>query len=405
MKLFTLLFTVLIDSLGFGLIFPLLSPLVMSGDGGVLSEGASLAARGLVFGVLISAFCAGQFLGSPFLGALSDRLGRKKVLLFAIALGALSYLLSAGAVMIHSIFFLLLGRFLAGVSAGNYAVVQSVVADSISEEERAKNFGLINMAWGLGFIIGPFVGVKLTHLFSEMNMLMPFLFAALRCGVNALFVSWKLSETLQARQSEPLTLWIAGQRVKRAFQIRELRGVFVAIFIFSFGWGFFTEFSPLFLIRTFNFGVDEIGSFYAFVGVCVALCQGLLIRPFLKRFTAQQLFLGALLGLSGVLGLLLFVRTPLLFFCMMPIVALPEALIGPTSSSIVSKLAGQQNQGEVLGMYNSVQWAGIGIAPLFAGSLVALYPHLPMSVASVCMLGAFLAFFWFLKRRGFAAIS
>jgi MFS transporter, DHA1 family, tetracycline resistance protein len=401
MRFLPLLLTVFLDSLGFGLVFPIFSPLIMNQSEGWLGPETSLAARGVIFSVMVCSFCLGQFFGGPLLGGLSDRQGRKKILLMSIWLHFFSYLLTAGCLAAQSVAGLFISRLLSGIAAGNYAVVQSIVADKSTPENKSNNFALIGMAWGTGFIIGPFIGGKLSdpHFAPFCGWETPFLFAACLALLNIVLLALRLKETFPLSQSTKINFLKGITDIKVAFQHPQLRYLFLVMFIFSFGWGFFTEFSGVFLIRRFGFDQGGIGNFYAWVGVWIAICQGILIRPLLKRFTSHRLLLGALLSIGIIMPLMLMFDHPNSVFWILPLVAFPEALIYPTSSTIVSNLTPKESQGEMLGIHNSVQWAAIGIAPLFSGAFVALYPHLPITVSSFCMFTGFSVFAWVLRKK------
>ncbi|MES2121150.1 MAG: MFS transporter, partial [Chlamydiota bacterium] len=162
MRFLPLLMTVFIDSLGFGLVYPIFSSLILTPEQSILPTETSVAIRGLLFGMLVSAFCVGQFFGGPILGALSDRLGRKKILIASLWLAVIAYLLAGLGIVIHSIALLFVGRLLSGWGASNWSIAQSIIVDQSSVEEKSKNFGLLGMAWGTGFVIGPFMGGKLS---------------------------------------------------------------------------------------------------------------------------------------------------------------------------------------------------------------------------------------------------
>lgn len=383
-----LLITVFIDSLGFGLVFPIFSPLIVGNETGFFAPEVSLATRGLLFGMLVSTYCVGLFFGGPFLGALSDRKGRKKILVASLFVALVGYLLAYGGVLWKSAVLLFFARFLNGLAAGNYGVVQSIVADTSSEKERGKNFGLIGMAWGSGFIIGPFLGGKWAAFGYEV----PFIAAAAACVVNLSLLVWKLKETLVVKQLSKLSLGLS--QIKKAFQPGPVRGIFAVMFIFSLGWGFFTEFSPIFLMRRLDFSLDWIANYYAWVGIWIALCQGWLIRSLIKKFAPEFLLRWALLGMGLILPVMLLCGSVLGIFALLPFVAFAESFISPTSTTIISNLSPKDQQGEMLGIHNSVQSAAIGLSPLFSGSLVALYPHLPATVGSLCMLASFGALLW-----------
>jgi DHA1 family tetracycline resistance protein-like MFS transporter len=401
MRLLPLLLTIFIDSLGFGLAFPILSTLIME-EGGILPPEVSLATRGFIFGCLVSSFCLGQFFGGPILGALSDQKGRRRVLLATLWLAVFCYVVAALSIQWKSLSLLFLSRLSAGVSGGNYAIAQSIVVDCSSDAEKAKNFGLLGMAWGGGFIIGPFLGGKLSDpsLLPWFDLSFPFWFAALLCACNIALVLWKVEETLASVRKVKWSVWMGVNHLKAAFQHPVLRGLFAVMFIFSLGWGFFIEFCPLFLLRHLHCRLGEIANFYAYVGIWIALCQGLFIRPFLKRFAPYRLLSLALVGVGTTLSLLLLIDDLQMLMVVIPFVAFADSLIFPTSSAIISNLSPKEAQGEILGINTSLQWAAIGICPLFSGSLVALYPHLPIGVASVCMIIAFGVLWWVMRKRG-----
>jgi DHA1 family tetracycline resistance protein-like MFS transporter len=193
--------------------------------------------------------------------------------------------------------------------------------------------------------------------------------------------------------------WAAGfEHLKKAFTTPKLRGIFTVMFIFSLGWGFFTEFCSVFLIQHLGFKLGEIANFFAWVGLWIAICQGILIRPFLSRFSPQTLLPCALFGIALVLPLMLLIREAWMLFALLPVLALFESMIFPTASTLVSNMSSKEAQGEVLGIHNSIQWAAIGFAPLFSGSAVAVYPHLPITVALVAMLGALAVFLKVFKK-------
>ncbi|NGX26132.1 MAG: Tetracycline resistance protein, class C [Chlamydiae bacterium] len=390
MQLLPLLLTIFIDSLGFGLVFPIFSPLIINNDGGILSPEVSLGVRGLLFGLLVASYCVGQFLGGPFLGALSDRFGRKKILAASMGLAFLSYLFSAGGLAIASLSILFFARFMTGISAGSYAVAQSSISEISTKENKAKNFGLVGMAFWTGFVIGPFLGGKL----AVFGFIIPFLISALICMGNALLIFFIFKESLEEKVASKINLLQGFQQIRRAFSMPDLRGIFFVMFIFCLGWGFFTEFSPVFLIRKLGFGVEQIANFYAWVGLWIAISQGLLIRPILKRFAPHRLLRMGLILMALMLPLMLFVKSNVGLFWLIPCIALAQAFIFPTAATLVSNIGSKEKQGELMGIHNSVQWAAIALPPLFSGSFVALYPHLPITVGSACM---FIAFFVFLK--------
>lgn len=388
MRFLSLLITVFIDSLGFGLAFPIFSALIINPETSVLPVETSLSMRGWIFGLLISSFCVGQFFGGPILGALSDRKGRKKILLSTLLLSFATYALVSLGIVVQSVLLILLARLVGGWAGANWTIAQSIIVDKSTDEEKPKNFGLLGMAWGSGFVIGPFLGGKL----AVFGLTTPFLIAAVLCLSNFFLLLWSLEETLPSNLFAKISLLEGVQHLKKAFTTPKLRSLFIVMFIFNFGWGFFTEFSPIFLIEKFHFSLNNVAHVFAWVGLWIALSQGLLIRPFVKRFAAHTILPFALGAMAISMGVMLCVKEGWGVFAILPIVAFFDSLIGPTASTLVSNLSAKEAQGEILGIHNSIQWAAIGFAPLFSGSLVAMYPHLPVTVATVSLGIAMLIF-------------
>jgi MFS transporter, DHA1 family, tetracycline resistance protein len=389
-----LLITVFIDSLGFGLILPLLPNLFLH-DGSPILPDASLSIKGFVYGIILSTFCVGQFLGGPFFGALSDRHGRKKILCFTLVIGGIGYLFLAASVLIGSVVLFLLARFITGACAGNFSVAQSMMVDLSTEEQKCTNFGLIGMAWGVGFILGPCLGGKLADL---GGVTWPFLFTASLCWINLCLAGRFLKETLQIRRQTSWKLLEGVRNVKRAFGHPVLKGIFIVIFLFNLGWGFFTEFAAIFLIDRFSFEAGDIGNFYAYAGIWLVICQGFLIRFLVRRFSSIQLLRYALFFLGLDMFAFMASRSSWILFIAVPFIALPQALIYPNSASIVSSLSRKDEQGEMLGILSSIQGFSIGLLPLFSGAVVANYPAMPIIFSSFLIFIAFSAFLFFFRK-------
>lgn len=394
MRLFPVLLTVFIDSLGFGLVYPIFSVLLMSPEQNFLPTHTSLALRGWLFGLLISGFCLGQFFGGPVLGALSDQKGRKKILMFTVWLATCTYALTAIGIILQSVIVIFTARLLGGIAAGNWSVAQTVIVDTSQEVEKTKNFGLLGMSWGTGFVIGPYLGGKFSDssVCAIFNLTTPFWIACFLCLLNIVLLMWKLEESLPAAQTTKISLVSGIQQLKIAFTSVKLRRLFLVMFVFCIGWGFFTEFCPIFLMRKFYFTGLEVANFYASIGLWIALSQGLLIHPFLKRFSPDTLILTSLMGMGCTLIIICFIKVKYFLYSVLPALCFFEALLFPCTTTLVSNIGDKESQGQVLGIYNSVQWAAIGLTPLFSGSLVAMYPYLPLIVGAIAMFSACILF-------------
>ncbi len=386
-SLVLLLFVAFIDYVGIGLVFPLFGLLLFDPHSTLVSPDVSYSLRGVWMGLLIAAGPMVLFFSSPVLGTLSDQKGRRNVLLLTLLTGVVSYLFAILGVLFHSLALLLVYRILYGISAGNTTVVQASLVDLSTPQEKAKHFGLYNMAVGAGFSVGPFLGGSLVNTGGRFGFAIPFCLAALMTVVNLCFVIGKYRETNKRLSPAQKMNWAVGfSHLKKAFRMKELRLIFVVMFLFFFGWDFFIEFASVFLIEKFHFRPTQIGGFYAYTAVFYAFFAGFGIRPFIKRFAPRQLIKYALF-LGGVyfLFLGLIEQATLLWICTPPLL-LFIALIYPTATTLVSDDAAQDAQGEVLGIYGSVQSLALIVSPFFAGSLVGAHPTLSVTVAGMSMI-------------------
>jgi MFS transporter, DHA1 family, tetracycline resistance protein len=323
------------------------------------------------------------FFSSPLIGALSDQKGRKKMLNITLIIGFFSYLIAVVAIARNSLLLLMLSRIFYGISAGNLTVVQAALADLSSREEKAKYFGLYSMALGAGFGIGPFLGGILSKTFFQggLQLAAPFCFAALLTFINWVLIAWKFKESRQTREVTAMNWMVGLKNLKRALRLKELRMIFIVMFLFFFGWDFFMEFASVFLLKRFDFSGIGIGAFYAYTSLLYALFAGIFIRPITKRFPAKRILeIALILGgcyfffflcISKAHTIWLYIP-PLLYFL---------ALIYPTATTVISNDAPPEAQGEILGVYGSIQSLALILSPFCASSFIGNYPFIIILVA------------------------
>lgn len=399
---FTLLLLVeFIDYLGMGLALPFFAAVLFDVQRGFLATECSAAIRGTVLAMLIAVSPLMQFFSSPFLGTLSDIKGRKRVLIGALSIGILGYICACFGVWKESILFLFLYRFLFGISSGSAAVVQASVSEISAPDEKTKNFGLVNMALGAGFCLGPFVGGVLSDcaFFPNFGQFLPFLFVALLSLVNLLFIRWKFIESWKPQAETKLTFDLGFSRLGRAWQMIELRYLFLAMFLFFFGWNFFVQFVPVVLIDKFGFNLAKTGYYYGFTGIFFALSSGLLIRPIVRRFASFSILWVSLILAGGYLLLFLLLRTEIMLWIYTPIFTYLLALVYPSATASVATAASEESQGEVLGIYSALQALSLVLGPLLTGSFIGIYPQLPILLGALVMITAGLLLVFLHRRR------
>jgi DHA1 family tetracycline resistance protein-like MFS transporter len=383
---FLLLFGGFLDYFGIGLVFPLFSKLAFDRSLLFLDPSTADLMRGVWMGLLIALTPMVQFCASPFLGSLSDRIGRKPIILGAACLAALSYGVAMIGVLEGSILLLLLYRALFGLCAATVNVAQAAVIDISGDDGKASALSYFNLALGLGFMLGPYLGGRLadSSLVSWFSLLTPFAFAALLSVVNCWLLFWKLQET---REGEPVEGRFGGfQQLFSAFTYRPLRGYFLAFFLFFFGWDFFMEFAPVFLMKRFALSTAKVGNFYAYVGLAYVLLAGLVARPILKRFPSRRVLYVAMVAAGCFLMLGLLIKSPVAFWWYLPALCFCLALYYPASATFISDSCEKNRQGEVLGMFGSIQALALVLSPLFTGAFIGNFPAFPLLMGGLFML-------------------
>jgi MFS transporter, DHA1 family, tetracycline resistance protein len=393
-SLLPLLLTVFLDVVGLGIIIPILSIVFIDRNQSILPAETSDATRQILYGFLVAAYPAAQFFGASILGAMSDRYGRKKLLMLSIAGTVIGYLLFGTGIVIHSTALLFVSRIFAGFTGGNISIAQSAIADTSTPSSKAKDFGLMGMMFGLGFILGPFIGGKLSDpdLVSWFTLSTPFWFATALSTVNVILLGLLFRETLHTRVQTPITALTGLRNFIRAFSLPSLRAVFVMSFLFSVGFTFFTQFFNVFLIERYGFDQGDIGNVFGLFGVCMALTQGFIVRPVSRILKPAQVLKISILVQSALLPLILLAGKPSTLYMIIPFISLFQGLSFVNMTALVSDETGQESQGEGLGLNQSVQSMGQLFPPVIAGFVAAVQPNLPILIGGACLFVAWLSF-------------
>jgi len=402
-----ILFTILIDTLGIGILGPILPQLLGNPNSPhyLLGAGADVRSGYVMFGFLVAVYPVMQFFATPILGQLSDRYGRKPVLALSLAGTSLGYVLFATGIVVRSIPLLFFARALDGITGGNLSVAQAAIADVTKPEDRTKNFGLIGAAFGVGFIVGPFLGGVLADptVVSWFSASTPFWFAAMLAAANTTQVLLQFDETNRHIRHVPMQVFKGMANIARAYGMPELRTIFVTSFFFNAGFGFFISFFGLFLIHRFNFNEARIGNFFAFVGVCAIFTQIVTTRRVAARFNEPQVLKISLLGVAGVMFAYLLAPSPMWLFVIAPISSTFNGLSLANMGGLLSRSVAPQVQGEILGIGSSIAALANSLPPLLGGFFAASFaPEAPVLAAGLTMLVAW-AFFTFRFRPVHAA--
>lgn len=385
---------VFIDLIGIGIALPILAPMFLDAHSPLFASGTPLAERTIMLGILLGLYPLMQFFGSPILGALSDFHGRKKMLTIPLFGACVGYVLFAIGISTGNLWLLIIGRAIDGFAGGSIAIAQSAIADISDPKTKAKNFGLIGMAFGLGFILGPFIGGKLgdPNVVSWFNYSTPFWFAAVLCLINFILIQFLFKETLKQTTKKTVDMFVGIRNLKKAFSVPNLRIAFASVFLIFFGFTFFTQFFQVFLIEKFAFTQSEIGDFFAFLGLCAAISQGLIVRVVSKHLNPQQSLRVSVLLLAITVSSYLLINDRNLVYLVVPFIALFNGITLPNTTALISNLGDSKSQGEILGINQSVIAAAWSLPALLSGFLAAVDLRLPIILASTFMFIGWLVF-------------
>ena len=376
--------TIILDVLGFGILIPVLAPLVLqfTQNG---QEGA------LMFGLLLSVWSLMQFLFSPLIGALSDRFGRRPVLILsAIGLG-FDYIIMALA---PTLTWLFIGRILSGITASSYPSASAYVADVTPPERRAAAFGMVGAAWGIGFIMGPALG----GLLGGINLRAPFWAAAAMSFGSAVYGLFVLPESLPAGTRKPLSLRSANPLGSLAFLRRHpgllgLAGVTTLNFL---AFQVLPSVTVLYVGYRYGWRALYVGLTLTLVGVCNIAVQAGLVKPLIKRLGERgTLYFGLLMGMTGFLwyglapgGVIFLLGVSVFAFI---------GLVQPSLQSLMTRQVSPVEQGRLQGANASLMGLTGILGPLLFDSVFASFtgktpiadvPGAPYLVAAVLMLAS-----------------
>jgi DHA1 family tetracycline resistance protein-like MFS transporter len=364
--LLVIFLTIFVNLVGFGIIIPLLP-----------FYAETFGASPLVIGLLFAAFSLCQLVAAPLLGDLSDRYGRRPVLIFSLAGTVVSFVMLALA---QSILMLFLARIVDGLSGGNISTARAYVADVTEPKDRAKAYGLIGAAFGLGFIMGP----ALSGLLAGISLEAP-VWAAAGVTLVATIMAWLwLPETVH-RQSAGTGMPFRNLAVMLARP--GLRRVLWIDFIYWFAFAIFQTTFALFMARRFGFGVSQTGYFFAAFGVLGAVVQGGLIRPIVHRLGDKQTFmLGLVCTATGLVAATL-APTLVLFTAALVPIAFGIGFGHPTVTSLVSRAGHSDEQGRVQGAAGAMESLGRTIGPVWGNAALQRFGEsMPYLSAAACLI-------------------
>jgi DHA1 family tetracycline resistance protein-like MFS transporter len=381
--------TVFLDMVGFGLIMPVL-PRLIENVGHV-----DIAAAAAIGGWMFFAFSLAQFAFGPMMGNLSDAFGRRPLLLIAVFGLLIDYLIMSFA---PNLFWLFVGRAFAGFCGASYVIANAYIADVTAPEERAKAFGLMGAAFGLGFVVGPALG----GILGEFGARVPFYVAAGVSALNLIYGYFVLPETLPPEKRRPFE-WVRANPFGTFSVFKQYTGVLplcVVFFIYFFASAVYPAIWPFWSIAKFGWSELIIGLTLAAFGIVTAVFQGALTGPAEKRFGASNV---VLIGLaSSVIAVIGYGFAPgIVAVVVLFVVHGPEGFVHPMLTSIMSKAVPENAQGELQGGISSIMAVAMLLGTVFFSQVFSWFmkpnaivqsPDVAMFVAAAFLAVAMVVF-------------
>ena len=347
-------------------------------------------------GALASIFALMQFLFGPLLGTLSDQVGRKPVILISLSVMVGYYLIMA---MAQSVWLLLIGRIVGGITAATHATASAYIADISTSDEKAARFGLVGAAFGMGFVLGPVLG----GLLGEFGPRAPFYAAAALAALNALSCTIWLHESVtnDIRQSFDWRRANPFGAFQALAKLGGLRDMFIVFLLYSIGTAIYAAIWPFFTEVRFDWSPGMIGISLTIYGVCFAIVQGALVKPFIARFGERRTLIYGLVIEVVSLWLISIMTNGIILLIMIPFAAL-GVIAQPPLQAWMSRAAGDKNQGALQGVISSLNALAMMMTPITMTSIfyafskngsAFYFPGMPFFISGILVLIALLVFF------------
>jgi MFS transporter, DHA1 family, tetracycline resistance protein len=350
--------TVFIDLVGFGIVIPVLP---------FYAQSTGFNATPRMVGILFASYSVMQLIFSPILGGLSDKYGRRPVLLVSIIGTGIGFLILGAAQTLTMLF---IGRILDGITGGNISTAQAYMADITTEKNRAKAMGMIGAAFGLGFILGPAIG----GILSRWGIHVPFYFAAALCFANATLLYFRLPETLNTRvKDRPRRRRL--NETKSALKERKLKFLLVIYFLFILAFSLMTSSFSFYTMFRFGYDAQQTGYLFAYVGLIAVIIQGGLMGRLVKRFGEISLVIIGAMCFAISLFAVPFVGPAAGGLAALlvggGVFSMGNSLATPALTSLSSKCVGEEKQGVVLGVTQSTASLARAVGPSLAAILIS----------------------------------
>lgn len=382
-----LMVTIVIDVMGMGLVFPVLPSLFYSDTHAIVAPAMSITMRNLMYGVCLTAWPLGLFFGAPYMGDLSDKLSRKKVILICLCGMVVSNALSGLGVHEHLVSIFIFSRFLAGFFGGSFPIAQAAMVDISDESTKSRNISLVTLAASMGFVIGPLITSlsTLPALASIFNYTTPFYVATVISLLNFIGVYFLLPEIHSNHPVSKVHLFRGILVIREVLSDARTRKLLFAFFLMFFGWGTYFCNLPLLLARYFDYGTSLTAVVFA-VFAFGNIAGILLLQPYmLKRFSLNKCCVISATALAAIVSFSSFTTWPWIQWLVAFLAPATQMVLYTAVMTLFSNSVTPQEQGKVMGGADAAVSVAFMLNGILLGVLVNINLIVPIFVAGAAI--------------------
>lgn len=402
LSLLPLYLIILLDVAGLILVMPVLTPLILKTDSLIVPLGTSLLLRDFLYGFALSLFPLFMFFSTPVLGDLSDKFGRKNILILCLLGSAVSYVIAGLAIIYNNLFIFLIGRALSGLAAGTQPIATAAIIDTSTPMTKTKNLAWVVFTSSIGLVLGPMVGgiTAEKSLVGWFGYDTPFFFAAIISILSTLFLYISYKETPQSRPAQTVKITKGFTLFIAAFSEKKFRLLSSLYFCFVLAWSLYYQTINWFFMEKYHYSVGKLGLFVAFIGIIFALTTSMVVRIILRLFSRETnafaffIFTMAIANLGSA-----FSHGETAQWLWVILNAASDVICYTVVLSIFSNLATHEAQGWIMGVVGAIGAITWTVGGLIAGPLGYIDISVPIWTAGVLCLVSFVLMLMYQKKH------